>query len=83
MNILLFSVAISALGFYVFVQPTARNIALLKRTALGCAALVLGVWVWPSGVGAVGAALLLYVALWLLGRWLLWPLHYLAALLRR
>ena len=83
MNILLFSVAISALGFYVFVQPTARNIALLKRTALGCVALVLGVWVWPSGVGAVGAALLLYVALWLLGRWLLWPLHYLAALLRR
>lgn len=83
MNILLFSVAISALGFYVFVQPTARNIALLKRTALGCAALVLGVWVWPAGVGAVGAALLLYVALWLLGRWLLWPLHYLAALLRR
>lgn len=43
----------------------------------------MGVWVWPDGVGAIAAALLLALALWLAGRFLLWPVHYLACLLRR
>lgn len=80
MKILFLLLAFLGLLLAVLAAPTARHVAILKRTMLGCGALVVGLWVW---VGAIGAALLLYVALWLLGRWLLWPLHYLAALLRQ
>ena len=83
MKILFVLLAFLGLLLAVLAAPTARHVAILQRTVLGCGALVVGLWVWPDGVGALGAALLLYAALWLLGRWLLWPLHYLAALLRQ
>lgn len=83
MKLLSFFLAAGALGFYVFVSPSQRNIAILKRTIGVCVALLMGVWVWPDEVGAIAAALLLALALWLAGRFLLWPVHYLACLLRR
>lgn len=81
--LLLFFLSWGALGLYVFLQPTARNITLLKRTVLGCVALLAAFWVRPEWVGAAGALLVLAAALWLAGRFLLWPLHYLASLLHR
>lgn len=53
MKILFLLLAFLGLLLAVLAAPTARHIAILKRTVLGCAALVMGLWVRPDGVGAL------------------------------
>ncbi|WP_054256697.1 hypothetical protein [Paenacidovorax caeni] len=82
MNLLLLLLVV-AIGVLALARPSARNMAALKIGALAAASSLVLALVSPESAMALGVGALALVGLWLWGRLLLWPLHYLASLLHR
>lgn len=63
-------------------QPTPHNLRTLTATFGGCLLAVVAVRCWPEAVGTALNAALALGALWLLARFVLWPLRIVGELLR-